>query len=335
MSKEDLLRDSTAIFQEALHAAEKEDHLKGSERGQSVLRICKQILLILTTTTLLASVKVIIEQIYDAASAGDNARIGSFASSKMCSTFHSMRIDSEVCRVWEDLISATTLVVPLDIIRLTQQYLMRKILYIITKRRIQQDSVQTEGEATLTDHDQNVIRYVAGYIPHALVKRYRKQTSEKAKKFLSILKSWKSGQEDIEADSFLEYTCTWTNLVNRGGLFTVNDKVFKLFRAMEIKTQKTLNMNIAKNQNLKDVLCKNVSSNENVIRCWQVLCESLCSDDSEILFSSVLNYWVKIRVKAYVRVYMNILRKEEILHKKQKKLSKKGRKKFAQRFGKG
>lgn len=37
--------------------------------------------------------------------------------------------------------------------------------------------------------------------------------------------------EDNEAkeESFLEYTCDWLQLINRGGLFTVRDEVYNFF----------------------------------------------------------------------------------------------------------
>ena len=325
VTKDDLMKDTTAIFQEALQAAAEEEHFKGTERGQGVLKICRQMLAALTTSiTFLTMVNIIVAKIYDAASAGDNSHIGPVANSRMCSTFHGARIDPQLNKLWEDMISEIGLSLPVYVVRLTQQFLMRKILLIITTRRLKHESAKGVREVNLTDHDQNVIRYVAGYIPHALLKRYRKKISGKAKQFCDILQSWKSGQEDIEADSFLEYTCTWTNLINRGCLFLVNDNVFKLFIAMEVQTQKLLDMDMAQSKNLGEFLCQNISSNVSVVRCWQVTCEDLSEEDSEILFSSVLNYWVKIRVKAFVKVYLNTLRKEEILQKKQKKLSKKG-----------
>lgn len=113
-------------------------------------------------------------------------------------------------------------------------------------------------------------------------------------------------------------------MVNRGGLFTVNDKAFMLFRAMEIVTQRTLDMNLLHSPNLGELLNNAVSSSENVMRCWEGVTESLTETESSVLFTTVSKYWVKIRVNAYVKVYMNVLKKAEKEKKHEKRVSRKG-----------
>ena len=44
-------------------------------------------------------------------------------------------------------------------------------------------------------------------------------------------------QTPAETPSFLEYTSKWVKLVNRGGLFEVNDDAYCLFREIEIAMQ--------------------------------------------------------------------------------------------------
>ena len=44
---------------------------------------------------------------------------------------------------------------------------------------------------------------------------------------------------DGDESSLLEYTIIWTRLVNRGGLFEVNDIAFLLFKEIELITRKS------------------------------------------------------------------------------------------------
>lgn len=68
----------------------------------------------------------------------------------------------------------------------------------------------------LTADEENVIRYVAGFVSFKLLKRYEKSSSEDAVVFVECLPSL---AVDGDESSLLEYTMKWTRLVNRGGLF--------------------------------------------------------------------------------------------------------------------
>ena len=43
-----------------------------------------------------------------------------------------------------------------------------------------------------------------------------------------------------EESSLLEYTTKWTGLVNRGGLFEINDTTYMLFKEIELMVGKYL-----------------------------------------------------------------------------------------------
>ena len=72
------------------------------------------------------------------------------------------------------------------------------------------------GSPILTVDEENIVRYIAGYVPLKLMRKYEKQGSSKAAMFVETLSNMKvNGQE---AD-FAAYAMKWIEEVNRGWLF--------------------------------------------------------------------------------------------------------------------
>ena len=81
--------------------------------------------------------------------------------------------------------------------------------------------------------EEQALRYVAGYVPMKLKKKYEKQPNNaRALKYMACLNVMSEEKgEDVE---FLQYTKLWVEQVNRGGLFQVNNDAYIIFRAMEL-----------------------------------------------------------------------------------------------------
>ena len=76
----------------------------------------------------------------------------------------------------------------------------------------------------------NALGYAAGFVPYSLLKRFEKRKGEKYSQIVICL-----GEMAIMGDGsdILSYTTKWFDLVNRGGLFPLNDNPFLLFTAIE------------------------------------------------------------------------------------------------------
>ena len=82
---------------------------------------------------------------------------------------------------------------------------------------------ELEEEPQFTQEELNALRYACGYVPHKLLKKYEKRTGKKADQFEMCLgeMSVAGGWTDLRT-----YTTKWLDLVNRGGLFPLNDRFF-------------------------------------------------------------------------------------------------------------
>ena len=77
-------------------------------------------------------------------------------------------------------------------------------------------SVPVKEEQPKFEGDQeNVLQYVAGYVPFKLQQKYMKRDAKEAAAVVNCL---------------LAYTTEWTKAINRGGLFEVGDATYTSFR---------------------------------------------------------------------------------------------------------
>ncbi len=116
---------------------------------------------------------------------------------------------------------------------------------------------------TLTSDEENILRYVAGYIPFKLLNRYENDISSSD----GIIECLSAMAVTGEDGSLLEYTTKWIGLVNRGGLFEVNDTAYTFFREIETKIRKKLLMAFDRktsDQDLREIIIVSVASDDNV-----------------------------------------------------------------------
>ena len=127
-------------------------------------------------------------------------------------------------------------------IYLVCQFLLQRVLQSILEDRNRRDKpveepIQAQSES-LSPQEEQVLRYVSGYITFSLYKCLNKQKNDSAVTHCQFLKSWKVDCGDETARTFLQYTNDWIDKQNRGGLFRVKDGAYLLFRAMEQETSK-------------------------------------------------------------------------------------------------
>ena len=78
----------------------------------------------------------------------------------------------------------------------------------------------------LTADEENILCYVAGYVPFKLMQRFEEQSPRQAAEYVECLSHMSVGGEVTD---FSMYTMKWLEQVNRGGLFNVSDETYTLF----------------------------------------------------------------------------------------------------------
>ena len=133
--------------------------------------------------------------------------------------FHQKRI-SELPELWDDFHATLHLPRPDPLwTQSANRLLFNRALVSCVKRDAEQISRPTVAAASSTSgslgaDEENIIRYMAGYIPFKLLKEYKKKDTETAAKIVDCLSEMAQlGPED----DFFAYTQEWTKAISRGG----------------------------------------------------------------------------------------------------------------------
>ena len=161
----------------------------------------------------------------------------------------------------------------------------------------------------LPEREQNVVRYVAGYIPYVLEKHFKKYCQNN-QKFNDILELISLFRKKCDTQKFLEFTTQWIDCRNRGGLFVVSDNAYLFFRSMEYAVRKVFNVNLLKRyrgQNLREVLLQNMLQDKRIIHHWDAITKNseIIESIKTFLLRKIMIYWIDIRGNAFVRAWVD------------------------------
>ncbi|XP_022111422.1 uncharacterized protein LOC110990655 [Acanthaster planci] len=255
--------------------------------------------------------------------AGDGKFLKPEASAMMWTAFHKFKLESSSDLM--KLLNSLNIDSSGKFVHITYQYILQTVLSLMVNDRYSVDNPDetvNDKETPLSREEEQVLRYAAGYIPFALNQKLKRQSNETAAFLCSVLKKWRACKTDTEK-TFLEYTNEWIEKQNRGGLFHVGDDVYIFFRTLEhVSRQFLTRANLSKfpGMNVKSSLKEKILSVRRVHNYWQTLTQGKLSGDvSKRFLDMVLNLWIKIRVTAFIKVYLD-------LKKSSGKVSKRGEK---------
>ncbi|XP_072018054.1 uncharacterized protein [Amphiura filiformis] len=275
----------------------------------------------------------IVIRMWQAITAGDSRPL-SYAQT-LVTHFHDLCTDEQLLDRWESLLNGLGIScgqLQSDVIL---QHIMDKLLEKLLSDRNAVDLPTIEENiriSAINKHEEQVLNYVGGYIPFAMLKHYRKLVNNvTATKYVNILSSWCTDGPYERQYSFLEYTREWIQAQNRGKLFQPKPQLFLFFKAMENETRKHLNtalINQYRDMDLRELLIEKLSTKHIVQHYWAILIggKGLSSDESKHLFYVTVNYFVNIRIRAFVIVYTDLKKVHD------KSLSRKGAKSLRQQL---
>ena len=108
---------------------------------------------------------------------------------------------------------------------------MKKLLHNkAAAKKLSTAGTPDDSVRPLTAMESNAIRYMSGYVAVSLLRKCRKPTKQPHLKmkwalFEHVLMEMKAVDQPGEPESVLEYTKLWSDLIDRGGLYHINDEV--------------------------------------------------------------------------------------------------------------
>ncbi len=134
------------------------------------------------------------------------------------------------CARWNSCIGMLHIILSQDVSKVSGvifQLILKRLMYTVVKQMVVPSNLTLKSAASsLTDKEENVVRYVAGYVIMKLKKKYRKHHHQ----YASVLDSMKTSLDEYESSitSIHDYSRTWTEQRDRGGLYHVNITIFLL-----------------------------------------------------------------------------------------------------------
>ncbi len=243
--------------------------------------------------------------------------------------FHRKRIERQgkLKCLWEELVGKSDIIIDDPLL---EQSFLQELYEMLMKEYFESISVggasrNIVGIDSITPEELNVIRYACGYVARSLLKRYETKCGDVYEQYVTCLVDMAVKGEN-ETD-LLSYTREWLDLVNRGGLFPLNDETFQLFIHVELCVRTFLPQHLVKTDSDKETFKRNVHEkilrNEDVQFHWTLISQYIeLPENAEVLLNEIIQLWVTVRVFSiaghWIEVYKN---KEKTNTKKSKSLT--------------
>ena len=225
---------------------------------------------------------------------------------KMWSCYHHFICSDDMCSVWLQGLSNPPVNRHFKLFtQAVTKWLMKEVVNSAIPPMPTVTSVQG-ASAVLSIQDEQALRYVAGYAVMKLKKYLKMKGSPQAITFFECLAATHEEEEKADEDiTYLQYSKTWVEKVNRGGLFTVNDNTYLLFQAMELSVRKTLSIEWISREptlHIKEEMKRTALNDPAVMSCWSTVLAAVTDmecDRSDDLLEEIVEKWISVRSHSF------------------------------------
>ena len=171
---------------------------------------------------------------------------------------------------------------------------------IIGKKLAIKEVVSTQSTEGLTIEEENVVRYIGGYVIRMVKKNLHLPDDKEIMDILNLL-------VHSSAQSLTHSSQQWTESLDRGGLISISDKAFECFCAIELGIRRHLN--IANVNDMDDTFRSRVINDlvddSDVQFCWCLVGEMDEESGMECL-EKIITKWVTIRGFSFAKSLMEL-----------------------------
>ena len=166
---------------------------------------------------------------------------------------------------------------------------------------------------TLTYEEENVIRYIAGFVYRSVKKKISMMSAKFRKEELLMALSELLDQDDDDDED--DTACIiptsskdWINIVNRGGLVYVNDKANSVFHAIEYEVRRYLRVSDIKSisSGIRAQIIKAIIESENVQSQWCSLATDMTEEAAQDILKMIAETWITIRGFSFAKSFVEL-----------------------------
>lgn len=239
-----------------------------------------------------------------------------------CKALHSLKLDKVTREEWyiivDEIVEREYKKRAASDILLT--HIINKLFYKLIKLRtsLYPDLNSQDLDLSISPQEEKILRYVAGFIPFSLLKRFKNKSSEIAILVCQLIKTWKADNEDLEKedDNLSDYTKTWIERVDRGGLHNVNDPFYRFICRIEMAARNILNVRLMSNyrgEDLRDILMQQFERDKILDVAWSNLTRKVYNQRIIAnLKTIILRKWINIRARSFVNAWIQCAKRTKV-----------------------
>ncbi len=189
-----------------------------------------------------------------------------------------------------------------DVSEFFWQLLMEKeFLYLITSELAPSASVidpTVSSQRKLTNVEENAIRYTAGFVIRKVENKYARKKTDEARQCVTALREM-AGKLS-KSQHHQHNSCEYINLIDRGGLYHIQDPVYDMFVTIELIVNEKLSALFSSKEDIKEMTRDKlswVSDDEEVQLTWDRISPGTIEEKMvrQSLLKEIAYLWVTTR----------------------------------------
>ena len=187
------------------------------------------------------------------------------------------------------------------------QYVTERTFETMLKSRYQFDKSEKSTELQLSYQEKNAIRYTAGYVTRALVKKLKRSAHPLKEEMVCCLVEMNGPEENDTVDESED----WTRLINRGGLTQVGNLTYGVFLSMELAIRQFLSRDPSQFGSIKAKLKELIQSDDDIHFYWAIVSVGWEEEESQVLLEQIIQEYVTIRGFSFASAWMEKYKKAQ------------------------
>lgn len=280
---------SAAMLKEVLEKLEQDKSVVNCSLGDAVVEVAKKCVANISSTQVDKFAETIVKELTGLLSC-DKRKKKRIKLFQFWRKFHALRLSPTIRAAWEEC--ADALHFPQSTKNATLQVVLKRMVdsVIVSQSIDVSNSVRMEG---MTKMEENVVRYVGGYVVAKIKKKFPNQAE-----FLDAFKGGLSMDMDFSGHDVHDYTRIWTEQVDRGGLHHISDVIYNLFVAIEHICRRYLDTRVPSAGNISQKILEHCQNDDCVQEIWKE-CDPGPSKKSGEIFNYAVQLFINVRIHSY------------------------------------
>ena len=234
-----------------------------------------------------------------------NQYCGKHEREMMLGSFHKLRTSMAFKNLWATSVSKlTTKALSTDF----YQHVTHQLFKELIKRKFSPAS--TTAEATiqpLTKVEENTLRHFAGYVCRTVKTELESCTNTNKEAMIFCIMELSGDEEDEERG-----TEDWVNLIDRGGLWHISDKAYRLFYAIEEEVRCYLAPEQAgqMDEGTKEKILSGILNSDDVLFQWTMFGPELDNKTGKELLERIAKLYVTCRGFSFASSFVEKYKQE-------------------------